>query len=200
MNERPGLFFVFRVAALSFILGALAMYFALGKLPNPSFAESPQPLPYPASLQAMAAKNSFSGFYFPSDGVIRQHITDRGVNYIILETVNGVAMPPVINGIALGDSMSFCGDCASGQAGADFRVETMEIARMLKERLETECQFWNEDFVKPKIEGKTEEELERFADSQQANREKQRIHGKAQLEYFEKRIGGRAKNADNQSS
>ncbi len=200
MNERPGLFFIFRVAALSFIFGALAMYFALGKLPNPSFAEPQQPLPYPASLQAQASNKSFSGFSFPSDGVIRQHITDLGVNYIVLETVNGVAMPPVINGIAMGDSMSFCGDCASGQAGAHFRAETMEIAWMLKDRLETECQIWSADFTKPEIEGKTEVELERFAETQKSNREKQRIHGKAQLEYFEKLTGTRRLNSGDQSS
>lgn len=112
MKNAAAKFFAVRLVVLSVILGALAALLATGKNPLEAYAQTPdiQQMPtfqkYPSSLEDVKTRNINGATWYPMEGVVRECINYSGVNFIVLETINGKAMRPIVNGIELGNPIA----------------------------------------------------------------------------------------------
>lgn len=98
--------FIFRLAALCVTLGVVAVYSVLGSLPGEAVVQGSNLQKYPSSILLECSDSITTSIYFPVDGAVRELTNVRGINFIVLETVNGKAMPPIVNGIELGSTMA----------------------------------------------------------------------------------------------
>ncbi len=99
-------FSAFRIATICFALGGVAVYLSFVCQLNYAAAQEVGLQKYPSSILLERSDSIITDYSFPVDGAVRQITNYCGVNFIVLETVNGMALPPIVNGIELGSEPS----------------------------------------------------------------------------------------------